>query len=340
MSSANEYCCSITPEPYEPAPTPFKLTFEEYKVLVSAHEEWKVAKGKEAHEEKLRMDQEAQKAKVEALRQAAEKKKEDEWLAEEKWLADEKELQYLAEVKQQKEAVEKKKHNDLKKKKEKKKLRKDKERGTDGDTEREKSEASKEKALKRLKEKQDSKWKATVPAGPKRKHATKSSSMVADSDKEGMPGPSKKMRTEISGPAEGEEEFGGNKHCMWCRLDGVQCFACPASKKSAWGHTCSHYRTKKAMCSFNKGMSSTMAVCSEEVLEVLEKLTCTVETLTNKVDVLTGQVVNLWSHVDDLVNDFQSKEINSLEELISNMEEWQASCMELKDLEGVNSETL
>ncbi len=60
----------------------------------------------------------------------------------------------------------------------------------------------------------------------------------------------------------------------------------------------------------------------------------------NKVDILTGQVVDLRSCVDDLVDDFQSEEINSPEELISDMEEWQVSCMELKDLESVNSEAL
>ncbi len=60
----------------------------------------------------------------------------------------------------------------------------------------------------------------------------------------------------------------------------------------------------------------------------------------SKVDNLTGQVVHLRSRVDDLVDDFQSEEIDSPEELISDMEEWQASCAELKDLEGVNSEAL
>ncbi|KAK0430144.1 hypothetical protein EV421DRAFT_2042013 [Armillaria borealis] len=89
MSSSIEYCRSVTSEPYEPTPMPPELTFKEYKVLVNewafmeehysaavgAHEEWKVEKAKEAHEKKLRMDQEVRKAKVDALREAAEKKK-------------------------------------------------------------------------------------------------------------------------------------------------------------------------------------------------------------------------------------------------------------------------
>ncbi len=99
-------------------------------------------------------------------------------------------------------------------------------------------------------------------------------------------------------------------------------------------------KTKKATCSFNKGNSSALAVDSEEVSDLLEKLENTVETLANKVDILTGQVVDLRSCMDNLVDDFQSEEIDALEELISDMEEWQATCVELKDLEGVNSKAL
>ncbi len=127
---------------------------------------------------------------------------------------------------------------------------------------------------------------------------------------------------------------------MRCRQDSAHCFACPASKKSNCGRTCSCCKTKKAACSFNKGNLSALAVGSEEVSELLAKLVNMVETLTNKVDILTGQVVDLRSHVDNLVDDFQLEEIDSPEELISDMEEWQVSCVELKDLEGVNSEAL
>ncbi len=127
---------------------------------------------------------------------------------------------------------------------------------------------------------------------------------------------------------------------MRCHQDLARCFACLASEKSSHRHTCSRCKTKKATCSFNKGNLSALTVGSKEVSELLVKLANMVETLTNKVDTLTGQVVDLQSHVDDLVDDFQSEEIDSLEELISDMEEWQASCAELKDLEGVNSKAL
>ncbi|KAK0439307.1 hypothetical protein EV421DRAFT_1905969 [Armillaria borealis] len=347
MSSSIKYHCSITPEPYEPALTPPELTFEEYKVLVNerasaeekysaamgVHEEWKVEKAKEAREEKLRMGWEAQKAKVDALREAAEKKKELEQLAEEKQLADERELQRLAMLKQEKEAADKKKQDNLKKKKEEKKLRKEQkkaekavkavesgkgaveameatlvheERGTDADTEGEMSEGAKKKALKKLKEIRDGKQRATAPVGPKRKWAPKSASVVEESDGESRPGPSKRVKTEVSGPMEGEEELIGNKR---------------SSEKSICGHTCSRCKTKKAACSFNKGTSSALTVSSEEISELLEKLVHMVETLSNKVDILMGQVVSLGGHVDNLVDNFQSKEINSPEELISDMEE-------------------
>ncbi|KAK0421504.1 hypothetical protein EV421DRAFT_1917343, partial [Armillaria borealis] len=344
MSSSIEYRCSVTPEPYEPTLMPPELTFKEYKVLVNewasveenysvaigAHEEWKVEKAKEACEEKLRTDQEAWKAKVDALREAAKKKKELEQVAEEKWLADEKELQCLAI-----------------KKKEEKKLRKEQkkaekaakamesgkgaaeatlvheERGTDADTEGEMSEGAKKKALKKLKEIHDGKQRATAPMGPKRKRAPKSTSVVEESDGESRPGPSKRVKTEVSGPVEGEEELIGNKRCMRCHQDLAHCFACPASEKSIRRRTL-----------------SALTVGSEEILELLEKLAHMVETLSNKVDILTGQVVSLGGCIDDLVDNFQSEEIDSPEELISDMEEWQASCMELKDLGSVNSEAL
>lgn len=127
---------------------------------------------------------------------------------------------------------------------------------------------------------------------------------------------------------------------MWCRQDGARCYAHPGSRKTAQGQTCSCCKSKKAACSFNKANLSVLAVGSEEVSVLLEKLMNTVEVLLNKVDVLTGQVVDLQSCVDDLVDDFQSEDIDSLEELISDQEGWQALCTELKDLEGVNSEAL
>ncbi len=83
MPAPLEYCDSVTPEPYVLAPTPPSLTFEEYKVLaieqstaeekydeaVNKHEEWKTAKAKKAHVERLRKEKEACRLKVEVLRQ-------------------------------------------------------------------------------------------------------------------------------------------------------------------------------------------------------------------------------------------------------------------------------
>ncbi|PBK71763.1 hypothetical protein ARMSODRAFT_1016753 [Armillaria solidipes] len=363
MSNSVEYRQSATPKPYESTLTPEGLTSEQYKVFaeeratmeekyeeaVGAHEEWKAAKAKEARLEKLKVDKEVQAEKLKKLQ-----KLEEEWKTAEK---KEQERQ-AALLKERQEAEDKqKKLDELKKKAEKaaesgkdkgaavaaKLLRE--ERGTDVDTEGEQSEASKAKALQKLREKQDGKRKATAPAvstaekNKKRKRATKSASVV-ESEAEEVPGPSKRVKAEVSGPAEGEEELSGNKRCMRCCQDSAHCFAHPASKKSNRGRTCSRCKTKKAACSFNKGTSSVLAVGSEEVSELLQKLVHTVETLSNKVDVLTGQVVSLGGRMDDLVDDFHSEAINSLEELISDMEEWQASCVELKDLGSVNSKAL
>ncbi|PBK72209.1 hypothetical protein ARMSODRAFT_1016181 [Armillaria solidipes] len=145
------------------------------------------------------------------------------------------------------------------------------------------------------------KLEVPAPVGPKRKWATKFSSVVEDSDKEGMPGPSKKVKVEVSGPTEGKEEFSGNSKEM---------YALP----SRWGPLF-------CMTGLQKGNSSALTISSEKVLEVLQKLVYTVKTLANKMTVLTGQVVDLWSCVNDLVVDFRSEEINSPEELISDMEE-------------------
>ncbi|KAK0429706.1 hypothetical protein EV421DRAFT_1745170 [Armillaria borealis] len=220
MSSSIEYCCSVTPKPYKAALMPAEITVV-YKVLVNKwafiekkyvetmerHKEWKVVETKKACEEKLRMS----------------------------W-----------ELKQQEEATEEKKQDDLKKKEEEKdatkKLRKKQkkkekavkaigsgkggetaaavellreERRTDADTKGEQSEALKEKVLQKLKEKQDGKQKtmeltvSTVKKNKKRKRATKSVSVV-ESDVKEVPGSSEKVKAKISGPMEGEGEFGVN----------------------------------------------------------------------------------------------------------------------------------
>ncbi len=126
------------------------------------------------------------------------------------------------------------------------------EKGTDGDSEGELSEASKAQACQYLKEKCKGKWRAMEPGlspmeGRKRKQTTKSASMV-DSGEEGVAGSSKRVKLEVMGPAEGKDEFLGNseyfplavywllisvsERCMRCRLDSARCFAKLASEKS------------------------------------------------------------------------------------------------------------
>ncbi|KAK0447961.1 hypothetical protein EV421DRAFT_1900618 [Armillaria borealis] len=296
MLNSTEYCLSTTPKPYESASTPEGLTLEQYKVFteertaveekyeeaVGAHDMWKAAKAKEVRLEKLKADKEARVEKLKILQ----KEEEEQKAAEEKRKEEERQAAIL---KEQQDAVEKKKKDDLKKEKEEKeaakRLRKEQrkvekvvkavesskgkgtekaaeaalieeEKGADADTEEEMLEGTKKKALKKLKEIRDGKRRVTAPIGPKRKWAPKSTSVVEESDGESRPGPSKRVKMEILGPTEGEEEMIGNKR---------------SSEKSIYGHTCSHCKTKKAACSFNKGTLSTLAVGSEEISELLEK---------------------------------------------------------------------
>ncbi len=131
---------------------------------------------------------------------------------------------------------------------------------------------------------------------------------------------------------------------MKCRFDGAHCYAKPASKRISCGRTCSHCKIKKAACSFNKGIFSSGTVGSEEVSEALEKLTNMVSLLVDKVDRLMGEVAILRGRVGDMCHNYNSgtKDPNSPEELMSEagLEGWQASCVELKDLKGVNSKAL
>ncbi len=67
---------------------------------------------------------------------------------------------------------------------------------------------SKDEALRKLKAVCDGKWRATEPAvstAEKRKWAPKSSSIV-ESGEEGTSRPSKRVKLEVTGPMEGEEE--------------------------------------------------------------------------------------------------------------------------------------
>ncbi len=121
-------------------------------------------------------------------------------------------------------------------------------------------------------------------------------------------------------------------------------YAKPASERISCGRTRSCCKIKKAACSFNKGVFSSGTVGSKEVSEALEKLTNTVSLLVDKVDRLMGEVVILQGHVGDMCHNYNSgtEDPDSPEELMSEagLEGWQASCTEVKDLKGVNSEAL
>ncbi len=95
MSQPVEYHLSITPKPYELAPTLKDISMEEIKAqtateenyaeAVAKHVAWKEVKAVAEHEEKSRLDWETWIVKVEALKQRAEeKRKEEEQKAEEK----------------------------------------------------------------------------------------------------------------------------------------------------------------------------------------------------------------------------------------------------------------
>ncbi len=82
MSQAIEYHLSVTPEPYESAPTSKDISMEEieawaimeenYAEAMVKHAAWKEAKAAVEQEEKSRLDWEAQIVKVKALKQRAE----------------------------------------------------------------------------------------------------------------------------------------------------------------------------------------------------------------------------------------------------------------------------
>ncbi len=154
----------------------------------------------------------------------------------------------MEKLKEQAEATDQQKKNDLRKKEKKdaaRKLRKEQkkkkkatktsesgrlpdveellreEKGTDGDSEGELSEASKVQAHQYLKEKCEEKWRATEPGmspmeGRKRKQVPKSVSVV-ESRKERVAGSSKRVKLEVAGPAEGEDKFLGNSEYFLCQ---------------------------------------------------------------------------------------------------------------------------
>ncbi len=129
MSQTLKYHLSITPEPYESAPTLEDFSLEEieaqaameekYVEAVAKHAAWKEAKAAAEREAKFRLDREVRVAKVEALRQRAEekrkakeKRKEKERKVEEK----QQEEEQLCLLKEQEDAAERKRLDDLKEK--------------------------------------------------------------------------------------------------------------------------------------------------------------------------------------------------------------------------------
>ncbi len=64
--------------------------------------------------------------------------------------------------------------------------------------------------------------------------------------------------------------------------------------------------------------------------------------LAGKVDSLTGEVASLRSRVGDLCDDYRIEDLESPSDFLSDSEPegWKVLCVELHDLEGVNSEAL
>lgn len=88
------------------------------------------------------------------------------------------------------------------------------EKGTDGDSEKELSKTLKTQVHQLLKEKHERKWRAIEPmVSPaerrKRKQMMKSVSVVENRE-EGVASSSEKVKLEVTGPTEGENELLGN----------------------------------------------------------------------------------------------------------------------------------
>ncbi len=253
MSAPVEYHDSVTPEPYTSAPMPPLLTFEEYEALsieqstaaekydkaINKHEEWKTAKAKEVHTERLRKEKEAHQLKVELLRQEkleAERKAEEKRLEEEQKTKEKrKEDERIAkELQEQAEAVEHKRLADLKEKedeeKEKEKEKEDEANeaalqaasapsASDGDTKVDPADP-KTVVMAELRNRQAiTEGKKRACSTGSRKHKVRSRSLVDDSEVEGgdalaglsMP---KRLKTEPV-PQVKDKVFTGNS--AWCR---------------------------------------------------------------------------------------------------------------------------
>lgn len=87
-----------------------------------------------------------------------------------------------------------------------------------------------------------------------------------------------------------------------------------------------------------------VVIGSDEISEALQKLANTISTLVDKIDYLTGEVVILWGCMGDICHNYNSrvKDPDLPGELMleASLEGWQASCTELENLKGMNSEVL
>ncbi|KAK0434987.1 uncharacterized protein EV420DRAFT_1653606 [Desarmillaria tabescens] len=366
MSSTIEYHVSVTPEPYEPAPTPEDIWPEDLEAFydeqdavekaredaAEAHEAWKAQKQKEEkrralelewREKKLGQERkvaEAKARKEREEREAAEKKRQEEAEAKARAEAAAAEQQRLEEEARAKALVEASKATEVEKEKE------DGNEGSkvgsrsDGDDEREKD--PKGKALKKLvKQRKDRKGKGKATdseaADVLRKRKIKSSAVVVSGEEE-VVGPSgrplKKLKTEPEMQAD-DEEYKGNERCGRCKTDNIRCFICR-------GHTCERCKLKKNKCVFPQGESLGSAG-SSEVIDLLQKLCDKMDDFQEGLERVEGKVDFLGSRVNDLVDDFHEGDApewpsDFVEEEFR--EEWAASKVELGNLKNVNSEAL
>ncbi len=211
MSAPIEYRHSVTPEPYESAPMPPELSFEDYKVLteertaaeecykeaVGQHNDWKTTRAKEARAEKLQQDKLACLLKVEALKkekEEAERRAEEERKAEEKRKEDER---VARELKEKEEAAERRRLEDLeaKEKEEKEKEKEDEVNelvlqaagvpsASDGDAEVDLADLKTAAMAELRRRRRITKGKKKVDDLGSQKHKVQSASRVEDSEDE------------------------------------------------------------------------------------------------------------------------------------------------------------
>ncbi len=212
MSAPIEYRNSVTPKPYELAPMPPALSFEDYKALteewtaaeecyeeaVGRHNDWKTVHAKEARAGKLRQDKLARLLKVEALKkekEEAERRAEEERKAEAKRKEDERVAKKL---KEKEEAAEHKRLADLKEKEDREKEQEKEDEAnelalqaagvpsaSDGDTKADPADP-KTAAMTELRRRRSiAKGKKRVEIMEPRKRKFRSDSMVDDSGEEG-----------------------------------------------------------------------------------------------------------------------------------------------------------